>query len=331
MAAAEDPTAHRTIPNDYSFYRPLRSEAQDIRLLRILPRDDNDNDGLAVALVRTNLSDHPEYRALSYCWGGLDDLKPLTVVFEDFAVGASSSVSNIPSDDLCRVEFQITTNLHDALVSCRRSKEWGYLWIDMLCINQGDIDERSGQVRFMRSIYESAESVVVWLGTDLDLQGCLFAPENYEIALANLALEESGWTAGQSFHKFLAIFLAGEEGGGSGVSEEVEDRSRNWKPKGASQPEIHDVVPVRTESTCNLAFATLLREAQQVFDKHSIAGGLAEAPEGGLRKEFCEALLAGLDTAPPGSTAPFKHTVLGPQILEPRCGNGFLGCCRLET
>ena len=38
------------------------------------------------------------------------------------------------------------------------------LWIDALCINQSDLQERSQQVRFMKLIYEKAKTVYTWLG-----------------------------------------------------------------------------------------------------------------------------------------------------------------------
>jgi hypothetical protein len=40
------------------------------------------------------------------------------------------------------------------------------LWIDAICINQADFDERVAQIKIMRQIYQSASSVVVWLGDD---------------------------------------------------------------------------------------------------------------------------------------------------------------------
>ncbi|EAQ88830.1 predicted protein [Chaetomium globosum CBS 148.51] len=143
---AEDLTPHRTIPNDYNSYHPLRSEHHEIRLLRVLPGGDDDE--LAVVLVRSNRSNHPEYRALSYCWGSLNELAPVTVVFEDDRDVDSSSILDV--DEPCgvlgprAVTFQITTNLHDALASFRRTREHGYLWIDMLCINQGDVESGRG-------------------------------------------------------------------------------------------------------------------------------------------------------------------------------------------
>jgi len=38
------------------------------------------------------------------------------------------------------------------------------LWVDAVCINEADVNERSQQVQFMRCIYERAERVLIWLG-----------------------------------------------------------------------------------------------------------------------------------------------------------------------
>ena len=49
------------------------------------------------------------------------------------------------------------------------------LWVDQICINQEDLEERSAQVKAMSIIYKSAARVLVWLGaesqtSDLGLQ-----------------------------------------------------------------------------------------------------------------------------------------------------------------
>lgn len=44
----------------------------------------------------------------------------------------------------------------------------GFLWIDAVCINQADLDERNSQVRIMPEIYSKASCVLVWLGHDKD-------------------------------------------------------------------------------------------------------------------------------------------------------------------
>ncbi len=38
------------------------------------------------------------------------------------------------------------------------------LWIDQVCIEQNDKDEKSAPVKLMGEIYESAHEVLVWLG-----------------------------------------------------------------------------------------------------------------------------------------------------------------------
>lgn len=40
------------------------------------------------------------------------------------------------------------------------------IWVDAICINQADIEERNHQVHIMRRIYLKAASVIVWLGPE---------------------------------------------------------------------------------------------------------------------------------------------------------------------
>jgi hypothetical protein len=42
------------------------------------------------------------------------------------------------------------------------------LWVDALCINQGDQGERGRQVKRIRSVYQVADRVAVWLGPERD-------------------------------------------------------------------------------------------------------------------------------------------------------------------
>jgi hypothetical protein len=39
-----------------------------------------------------------------------------------------------------------------------------YLWIDAICINQADADEKGMQFTMMGSIYAQASRVLIWLG-----------------------------------------------------------------------------------------------------------------------------------------------------------------------
>jgi hypothetical protein len=54
------------------------------------------------------------------------------------------------------------------------------IWIDALCINQKDIEERAAQVRLMGKIYRQARRVIIWLGeenTDGEADECFIATE----------------------------------------------------------------------------------------------------------------------------------------------------------
>ena len=62
--------------------------------------------------------------------------------------------------------LQITSNLESVLRHLRhdQGEEPRRLWVDAICINQADGQERSQQVRQMFHIYHRAEQVNVWLG-----------------------------------------------------------------------------------------------------------------------------------------------------------------------
>ncbi|KAI1804749.1 HET-domain-containing protein [Daldinia bambusicola] len=66
-------------------------------------------------------------------------------------------------------EMLIQNNLDSALRYLRRPHADRYLWIDALCINQTDNQEKAFQIRRMMNIYLKASIVVIWLGSIPDL------------------------------------------------------------------------------------------------------------------------------------------------------------------
>jgi len=84
-----------------------------------------------------------EYEALSYAWGTA--ISPCKALVDGF-------------------ELPITESLNQGLRRLRFCDKRRMLWIDALCINQRDIQERSRQVQHMATIYKSAKRVVIWLG-----------------------------------------------------------------------------------------------------------------------------------------------------------------------
>jgi hypothetical protein len=60
--------------------------------------------------------------------------------------------------------FQVGQNLWDALDYLRSSENQMPFWIDAICINQRDVEERNRQLPMMKWIYFRADTVVTWLG-----------------------------------------------------------------------------------------------------------------------------------------------------------------------
>ncbi|RDW64575.1 hypothetical protein BP6252_10226 [Coleophoma cylindrospora] len=84
------------------------------------------------------------YSALSYEWGQPTDSDPYILV------------------DKCLM--RVRSNLLHALMHIRHPQFGLLVWIDALCINQADNEERSQQVQMMGDIFKGAGTVFVWLG-----------------------------------------------------------------------------------------------------------------------------------------------------------------------
>jgi hypothetical protein len=65
----------------------------------------------------------------------------------------------------------VTKNCEAALRRLRDKDGERILWIDAICIDQDNINERNHQVQLMKEVYSTAHQVIIWLGeasTDLD-------------------------------------------------------------------------------------------------------------------------------------------------------------------
>jgi hypothetical protein len=127
-----------------SVYGPLIHE-DSIRLLNIEPGAFEDP--IHCSLEYTVLSENPQYYALSYTWG------PVSPTFNIFVDGQ---------------EFEIRENLHSALLHFRFPTSSLTLWVDAICLNQDDVQERNHQVKEMGRVYENAAATFVWLGEPLE-------------------------------------------------------------------------------------------------------------------------------------------------------------------
>ena len=131
----------------------------EIRLLHIFP--DPDSGVPKYSLVNTPLENAPSYHAISYVWGC--DEKSHGLVVDDKWLQTTRSA------------FEI---LHDHALYWSRGLD-SFFWIDSLCINQMDMNERGQQVRMMGSIYSNAIDVIAFLRPDdyeeVETAACFFA------------------------------------------------------------------------------------------------------------------------------------------------------------
>lgn len=121
-----------------------------VRLLELLP--DVDNVKVIVRCVSL-ATDVPAFEALSYTWG-------TEAPTETIQCMKSSEKGELFS-------FAVTPSLHTAFECLRATAgkhQSRWLWIDAICINQQDNDEKARQVPLMADIYSTAQRVVVWLG-----------------------------------------------------------------------------------------------------------------------------------------------------------------------
>jgi Heterokaryon incompatibility protein (HET) len=152
LASGVRSTAVGLMPQSWRIYllpgfKYNRLGSDQIRLLTLLP-------GSASAPIccvfktTSRTESGTDFSALSYCWG------PKTWMSRTIVL------------DGCVIPVQ--PNLYHALVALRSPDEPRDLWIDAVCINQADADEKSEQLRHMSRIYSSASRVVVWLGSPRD-------------------------------------------------------------------------------------------------------------------------------------------------------------------
>ncbi|KAM3415986.1 hypothetical protein BST61_g9475 [Cercospora zeina] len=143
--------AHQVVP---CVWRPppMTDPASQIRLLWIHAGEKDEEIRCTVSIW--NLKDAPEFRAISYTWGS-PGLK------------ASVSVTAItPSSGRNALDLvvEVRENARYALWQARLHHPDSYIWIDSLCINQTDLQEKSAQVAMMAKIYASALAVLACIG-----------------------------------------------------------------------------------------------------------------------------------------------------------------------
>jgi hypothetical protein len=108
-----------------------------IRLLRVT------KDLEEFHILHTSIDSAPAYTAVSYTWDGQQR-------DQDLRVGGSN----------LRVIENVRAGL-PYLIKCAKTQ---FLWIDGICVNQDDHDEKAVQIPLMQEIYTKCQECLIWLG-----------------------------------------------------------------------------------------------------------------------------------------------------------------------
>jgi hypothetical protein len=126
-------------------YQRLDPKKKSIRVVTLQPAVDSSAEVICT-LAKTIVTSET-YTALSYVWG--DETNKQAI-----------QVNGMP--------LQVPRNLYSVLKHIRSESEPILLWIDAICINQDDLDERSHQVNQMIDVYRSAKQTYIWLGDEIE-------------------------------------------------------------------------------------------------------------------------------------------------------------------
>ncbi|KAI7089654.1 hypothetical protein KC356_g2306 [Hortaea werneckii] len=138
-----DRSVHGTDHSKYA-YQPLDKESLQIRLLTVYPATDPSEVPVKCSLWHANLGQEPkpDHETISYTWGRSKECK--TVMLDDCPL-------NVP------------VSAERAIRRMRLQDQSRVLWIDAICINQDDKNEKNHQVGIMAEIYSSASQGLIWL------------------------------------------------------------------------------------------------------------------------------------------------------------------------
>lgn len=172
----------RLRPAPYT-YDTLPSNEQDpyIRLLALIPSR-NQSSRLKGSLQHFRLNEvDGGYEAVSYEWGSPSP--------GNLTAGGRRSIPRTIVID--GKSLRITDNLFQCLLQLRSGGNL-FLWIDAICINQTNGEERTSQVAIMGRIYSCALRTLSWLGRPVDFDDRISMDDSRAEAVLDFYRREAG-------------------------------------------------------------------------------------------------------------------------------------------
>ncbi len=159
---ARSPAAHNFRKLHASL--PLPAQSKSIRFFELDPARPGDPQIIIrgqLRVVDLEETPTPKYVALSYVWGASSDPQR-TVLCGGYSVGVTDNCW----DALHHLRYDSSAGAGATDQDDPGRNEDGSiaLWIDALCMNQSDEDEKMSQIPLMGDIYSLAVSTCIWLG-----------------------------------------------------------------------------------------------------------------------------------------------------------------------
>lgn len=156
--------------SELSLYLSLDFTKDIIRLLVVNPGQGAED--IHCSLENVSLDRSPVYTALSYTWGSPIRRSASLWTYHGMRQYMRQLYERVlPRASTIFLEGRpvpVAPNLESALRHLRRHDMPLIIWVDAVCINQGNDQEKEHQVGLMHRIYAQAETTYVWLGDAAD-------------------------------------------------------------------------------------------------------------------------------------------------------------------
>lgn len=211
----EDPHSAESIPGKPYVFTPLNFEGQRFRLFKIAPAERHSNSLPKRTMQSFTISSAPPYKAVSYTWGDVSDMKKILVNGQSLEISENLFdflVERRSWDNAKKFAFEQTEN-ENAFQALQDREEW--LWADQICIDQCNVLERNHQVMQMGSIYSNAVQVLCWLGKGEDIESAIkeIGVGLYKIAhiIASSGYWDRLWIIQEFVLGFHAVIIGGAQ------------------------------------------------------------------------------------------------------------------------
>ncbi|KAF2127107.1 hypothetical protein P153DRAFT_296025 [Dothidotthia symphoricarpi CBS 119687] len=166
--------------NQYQYSRLNYKLGQQIRLVDVLPG--KRSDPVRCEMLHVNLDDDPDYEAVSYTWATEegDDSKSKIIYF--------------PNDE----SIQVTKNCEAVFRQLRGRRLARRFWVDAVCIDQNNVNERNHQVGLMDKIFAQASNVAICIQEENSA---------FDYTRLFVELQEVNYGVGRGFNSWLQPIL----------------------------------------------------------------------------------------------------------------------------